>query len=80
MQGTVILPCLCPHEDQDKMYGKGRRVHNVTPKGDAFCTVCTPRALPCDKVSQTVEPAPIFGMLVRIPARRFGTPKKIAQN
>ena len=38
---TVILPCRCENEYQDKRYGKGNRVHNTTFKGDkARCTSC----------------------------------------
>ncbi len=41
-----ILPCSCEHkgpglvENQDKLYGKGNRVHNQAVKGDWRCTVC----------------------------------------
>lgn len=41
MNGTVILRCTCQHDFQDKTYGKGMRVHNVTPKSKANCTVCS---------------------------------------
>ncbi len=40
-----IRPCSCPHEFQDKEYGRGMRLHN-TCKGTAAgsiayrCTVC----------------------------------------
>jgi len=43
---TVIVNCNCKHEYQDKQYGKGRRVANVTTKEVgknkfvATCTVC----------------------------------------
>lgn len=35
----MILPCTCIHAEQDKLHGKGRRVHNET-KTSARCTVC----------------------------------------
>lgn len=38
-----ILRCSCPHEFQDKEYGKGSRVHNPIkgPSAVRFrCTVC----------------------------------------
>ena len=39
--GTVILPCICEHQFQDKTYGKNRRVHNFQASGhSAHCTVC----------------------------------------
>lgn len=43
-QGTIILPCTCVDEQQDKMYGKGMRLHNVGGKlnDQAYCTVCSP--------------------------------------
>jgi len=40
---TKIMPCKCEHEYQDKIYGKGNRVHNeseaksITTWG---CTIC----------------------------------------
>lgn len=45
MSGTKILKCDCIHEYQDKLYGKGMRVHtsgnpqSTRPK--FTCTVCT---------------------------------------
>lgn len=72
--GTKILPCTCIHEDQDKMYGKGRRVHNrIETKGKFVgyaCTVCTPRALTCERNGTQIDAAPAFGMKVQIPAKR----------
>ncbi len=43
IQGTAILDCTCKNEFQDKMYGKGKRVHNVLAKKSTFdyrCTAC----------------------------------------
>jgi len=44
MSMTKILPCNCKHEFQDKLYGKGMRVHNQMTKenklGDWRCTSC----------------------------------------
>jgi hypothetical protein len=38
---TIIIPCTCQHEWQDKKYGKGMRVHNETKKHGIYrCTVC----------------------------------------
>lgn len=43
---TVIKTCIanCPHEYQDKKYGKGKRVHNLKKTGtgpqEYTCTVC----------------------------------------
>lgn len=45
MSGTVIKPCKCKDEQQDRMYGIGMRVHNIGGKGKdkiAYCTVCSP--------------------------------------
>lgn len=41
---TIVRKCTCNHAQQDKMYGKGQRLHNIvdgekhTVKGR--CTVC----------------------------------------
>ena len=38
--GTIIAPCLCKHDFQDKQY-KGQRLHNICAKGTKRrCTVC----------------------------------------
>ena len=44
---TKILPCTCHYDFQDKTYGKGNRVFNLTAKkasgqdnGVWRCTVC----------------------------------------
>jgi len=36
----MIFYCSCEHKDQDKRYGKGRRVHNPKKNGEWRCTVC----------------------------------------
>lgn len=39
----MILKCTCKHDYQDKLYGYGRRVHNIRHKGKIIgyrCTVC----------------------------------------
>ena len=41
--GTIIKPCDCKHEQQDKMYGSGKRVWNHAPsegERNYRCTVC----------------------------------------
>lgn len=38
--GNRIYKCSCSHEYQDKLYGSGMRVQNVTVKGYR-CTVCS---------------------------------------
>ncbi len=44
MANTMIRDCDCKHAQQDQMYGKGQRVHNLAAKGRDFkgwrCTVC----------------------------------------
>lgn len=43
MKSTIIQPCSCAHEFQDKVYGKGKRVFNVmqkTKEKKCRCTVC----------------------------------------
>jgi hypothetical protein len=41
MSATTVRPCNCNHQYQDRVYGKGMRVHNVSPKTEAsVCTVC----------------------------------------
>lgn len=42
---TQIMKCECPHEFQDKTYGRGLRVHNPAPQKGASpqrvrCSVC----------------------------------------
>lgn len=46
MQTTIELPCECEYPFQDKQYGKGIRLHNISQeKGKlgkkAYCTVCS---------------------------------------
>ena len=41
----MIIKCNCKHEEQDKFYGKGNRVHNQVTKTKGTsktykCTVC----------------------------------------
>ena len=37
----MILNCKCEHEYQDRVHGKGKRVHNLTARGLGRCTVCS---------------------------------------
>lgn len=38
---TKIILCKCENKYQDKLYGKGRRVHNSTKEENTYrCTVC----------------------------------------
>jgi hypothetical protein len=38
---SQILKCTCTHSFQDKMYGRGFRVHTILKQdGQARCTVC----------------------------------------
>jgi hypothetical protein len=48
MKTVAKVACLCKHEQQDKMYGSGIRVANLTQKGTGNmdtryvrCTVCS---------------------------------------
>jgi hypothetical protein len=36
---TDVRPCDCTHDSQDQIYGRGKRLHNLTANG-ANCTVC----------------------------------------
>lgn len=36
----MIVKCVCKHEQQDNLHGKGKRVANETAKGEYRCTVC----------------------------------------
>ena len=37
----MIRPCSCPHTEQDKIHGHGKRVMNICDKGaQVRCTVC----------------------------------------
>lgn len=60
MERTEILHCTCAHEEQDKMYGKGMRVHNVNKLGQAACTVCCPSKRR-DKIGTAISASPLFG-------------------
>ena len=35
-----VMVCTCKHEYQDKLYGRGMRVHNPMAVGRFRCTVC----------------------------------------
>jgi hypothetical protein len=40
---TKVQSCSCKHNDQDRMYGKGKRLHNQTRgnnRSEWRCTVC----------------------------------------
>ena len=37
---TIVKFCTCFSNYQDKKYGKGNRLHNLTRKEGARCTVC----------------------------------------
>jgi hypothetical protein len=37
--GSEVRPCTCKSDFQDRMYGKGKRLHTVIGKGFR-CTVC----------------------------------------
>jgi hypothetical protein len=75
--GTIILPCKCEHADQDAMYGKGMRVHNIAEgNGQAYCTVCTPRSLPCERNGTNLDAMPNIGFR-GILARRLRIGKEI---
>ena len=45
-ENTTVLPCKCTHPSQDKLHGKGMRVHNRTKQSKQAaeqrwrCTVC----------------------------------------
>lgn len=42
MSYTTIKPCHCENEGQDRLHGKGRRVHNFAHNDDKWrCTVCS---------------------------------------
>lgn len=77
-EGTRILKCTCEHEFQDKAYGKGMRVHNVTEEGDAACTVCTPNYRINRMNSVTATDANKMLGQVFIPARKPRNLKKVA--
>lgn len=36
----MILTCHCPHPFQDRVHGRGKRVHNETKEAKGRCTVC----------------------------------------
>lgn len=36
----MVKKCVCKHEVQDELYGKGNRLHVTDKKGVDHCTVC----------------------------------------
>jgi len=41
MSKATILPCTCQHAYQDRVHGRGKRVHNYRDKYETWvCTVC----------------------------------------
>jgi hypothetical protein len=38
--GTIIRRCACKHAFQDRHYGLGMRLCNITNKDGSRCTVC----------------------------------------
>lgn len=74
--GTIVLPCACEHHEQDKMYGKNRRLHNISSgDGKAACTVCGGRNTPADKNKNEIAALPAMGIKYNIPAVK-GSPRK----
>lgn len=76
---TVIMKCSCKHEFQDKEYGNGMRLHNVSPsKKEAYCTVCCSSGRR-NKVgtTTTVAMGKPFGMITDSPAREARKGKKL---
>lgn len=74
---TVTLKCTCASEFQDKLYGKGIRLHNIREKGDkklAYCTVCCTRS--SDKQTKDADPKDhkLFGVKfeTKTPKSRIG--------
>lgn len=73
MEGTKVLKCTCKHEEQDKMYGPGMRLHNVCDKkgtaayGKYYCTVCSPRKV--DKEGTDIPRNPALGMGMSVKKR-----------
>jgi len=72
---TEILPCTCTHQQQDEMYGKQRRVHNVNTNGEAFCTVCA-GSNRRSKNAASIEANKAFGNTY-VPARKPRNPKSV---
>jgi hypothetical protein len=47
METTAILKCTCDNPQQDAIYGKGLRLHNLSQgkkKDKAYCTGCDTRS------------------------------------
>lgn len=76
---SIIMKCSCKHEFQDKQYGPGMRVHNVSEsKKEAYCTVCSPSHRKNKQgVTAFAKDNKVFGMLVDNPAREGRKGKKI---
>lgn len=39
-KGSIVAPCSCQSQQQDRLHGQGYRVKNLTQKQTARCTVC----------------------------------------
>jgi hypothetical protein len=76
-EGMAILKCTCQHEFQDQQYGKGMRAHNINSTGEAYCTVCTPRRLNCEKNGVAIDANPMLKQMY-IPACKPRQAKRIA--
>lgn len=77
-EGVRILPCTCDHAFQDELYGHGMRVHNVSAKAEAACTVCTVNYR-INRMNQPTaqDPNKLVGHGY-IPARKNRITKKVA--
>ncbi len=53
---TIVMPCVCKHLEQDKMYGAGRRVFNHRGKGFEKLFRCTVCGSEKEKVGEKSDP------------------------
>lgn len=68
MAQTKVMACDCKSEQQDSIYGKGNRLHNLSETNGikkAYCTVCCPSQR---KVMKELFPMPHVGVTKHFPA------------
>lgn len=56
---SKVLKCNCPHEMQDRIHGRGMRLHNPCKENEYRCTVCGDQKrphTPAPKKTGKVEP------------------------
>ena len=75
---TDLIKCTCVSEFQDKTYGAGIRVGNLTSSGQLRCTVC--KAVGGAKTAATAKAPVITAVPVEEPKKASGSSKGSASS